>query len=380
MRSLIQRALIFAVVLASVFAVAQQIPSLPGFPSSSSSSGGGGSGGGSGSTNFWYDAGSGNIFAQEAIYNPDGGVNIRLSSGVGSNFLANQPATAVAISTSSYPTVGLGFASSGSGAQLQGIPYAFNPVDNQYAFAVVNSDTTYNAGGLLLWNQSNGGGFGQAPVGAAFVTGTAGNATYYGKLVAGGSSFGYATGITVSVQPARNFGFRNDSSGTLWWTTEANNGEFNFVGVTAGNDAIQLNNGARLHLGSGTNDYAFSDGTQWTWGGPPLLPSYATGSLPASSNGSLAFDSTVGQPKYYSDGGWQSFGGSSGSANYWYDGGAGLITANESISYFASGSGPTDPIAKILLRQAGGSVASPSIEWRNQFDGRVAELGRNAHR
>jgi len=218
-------------------------------------------GGSSGSTNFWYDAGSGNIFAQEAIYNPDGGVNIRLSSGVGSNFLANQPATAVAISTPSYPTVGLGFGSSGSGAQLQGMPYAFNPVDNQYAFAVVNSDTTYGAPGLLLWNQSNGGGFGQAPVGAAFVTGTAGNTTYYGKLTAGGTSFGYATGITVSVQPARNFGFRNDNTGTLWWTTEANTGEFNFVGVTSGNDAIQLSNGARVHLGGGTNDYLYSDGT-----------------------------------------------------------------------------------------------------------------------
>jgi hypothetical protein len=334
-----------------------------------------GGGGSSGSTNFWYDAGSGNIFAQEAIYNPDGGVNIRLSSGVNSSFLTTQPATAVAISTSTYPTVGLGFGSLGSSTPLQGTPYAFTPVDNQYAFAVVNADNTYGAPGLLLWNQSNGGGFGQAPVGAAFVTGTAGNTTYYGKLTAGGSSFGYATGLTVSVQPARNFGFRNDNTGTLWWTTEANTGEFNFVGVTSGNDAIQLNNGARVHLGSGTNDYAFSDGTQWTWGGPPLLPSYATGSLPASSNGGLAFDSTVGQPKYYSDGGWQSFGGSSGSTNFWYDGGAGLITANEAIYWRASGSGPTTTAPKIILAQgSGGAVAGPSLEWQNSAGTPIADM------
>ena len=216
-----------------------------------------GSSGGSGSTNFWYDAGNGLIFAQEAIYNPDAGTDLRFP---GAPFGSAAPATSAVLSEAAYPTKGIGFGNLGSMSTMQGIPYAFTPDDGQWGFAIVNSDTTYGAGGLLMWNQSNGGGFGQAPVGISFLTGTV-SPTYYGKITAGGASFGYASGITVSVQPARNFGFRNDSSGTLWWTTEANNGEFNFVGVSSTNDAIQLNNGARLHLGSGTNDYIVSDGT-----------------------------------------------------------------------------------------------------------------------
>lgn len=254
--------------------------------------------GSSSSGNFWIDGGPGNIMALERLANVDGGTALDVSIAYPAGSLTQGP-----MRNPTGASFGVGTAAaSGASANAWALssPGTFGAI-------VTNTANTFEGATLLINNRNTGGMASVAFINDATATSVAGYAGKISTQTSWGDSSA-PTGMIIGVtNPSSNsvLAVRNESSGTLMSTFSMTTAEWTNL-ASSGNDAIQMTTGARIHIGGGTTDYAMSDGVQWTWGGPPLLPSYVTGSLPASSNGGLAYDSTVGQPKYY-NGGWQPF-------------------------------------------------------------------------
>lgn len=130
--------------------------------------------------------------------------------------------------------------------------------------------------------------------------------------------------------------------------------------------------------------FAWADGPA-TLGNMIQLGQSTVANRPASSStikGALLFDLDAGVPIYNDGTAWQSMGGSSGAGAYWYDGGAGFITATEGMVKYGAGANfsedPSTTGQALTLQHTGGTTMFPRILWRDGTGVAVADIGSSA--
>lgn len=130
--------------------------------------------------------------------------------------------------------------------------------------------------------------------------------------------------------------------------------------------------------------FAWADGPA-TLGNMIQLGQSTVANRPASSStikGALLFDLDAGVPIYNDGTAWQSMGGSSGAGAYWYDGGAGLITATENVIKYGAGANfsedPSTTGQALTLQHTSGTTMFPRILWRDGTGVPVADIGSSS--